>query len=322
MSYDISPSLSDLDPSVWHSLGPSVLGIAHCRWITWPKHTHTQRHTDTHRHLHAHTEGGSISPWVAYHFLILVSPTWGLQHFLPAHHKILKPGPTVSHGDLLEEVGHSSVLLTLLLNPPPSRMIYCPVPILWIKAEAHFSTEAKLPGSTDVSILFTPARHPALQGQRVWPHQRKERAQALDLTNSLPHCGPPPLGPGNLALFSPLRPAPSTGLLGKDQYPIEFFTHKQWMQLLQYLDFLTHLWTRWTWVWATSGSWWRTGKPGVLQSMGLQRVGHDWVTKLNWTCSGKLFQMEYILRYTSKFFFSTFTFFLKIVKSIKKSIDS
>ena len=41
--------------------------------------------------------------------------------------------------------------------------------------------------------------------------------------------------------------------------------------------------TRWTWLWAVSGSWWWTGKPGVLQSMGSQRVGHNWVTKLNWT---------------------------------------
>ena len=38
--------------------------------------------------------------------------------------------------------------------------------------------------------------------------------------------------------------------------------------------------TRWIWVWASSGSWWRIGKPGVLQSMGSQRVGHDWVTEL------------------------------------------
>ena len=37
--------------------------------------------------------------------------------------------------------------------------------------------------------------------------------------------------------------------------------------------------TQWIWVWANSGRWWRTGKPGVLQSMGLQRVGHDWETK-------------------------------------------
>ena len=37
--------------------------------------------------------------------------------------------------------------------------------------------------------------------------------------------------------------------------------------------------TQWTWVWASSeGRWW-TGKPGVLQSMGSQRVGHDWVTE-------------------------------------------
>ena len=40
--------------------------------------------------------------------------------------------------------------------------------------------------------------------------------------------------------------------------------------------------TQWTRVWASSGSWWWTGKPGVLQSMGLQRVRHDWVTELNW----------------------------------------
>ena len=41
--------------------------------------------------------------------------------------------------------------------------------------------------------------------------------------------------------------------------------------------------TWWTWVWASSGSWWWTGKPGVLQFMGSQRVGQDWVTELNWT---------------------------------------
>ena len=40
--------------------------------------------------------------------------------------------------------------------------------------------------------------------------------------------------------------------------------------------------TRWTWVWVNSGSWWWTGRPGVLQSMGSQRVVHDWETKLNW----------------------------------------
>ena len=41
--------------------------------------------------------------------------------------------------------------------------------------------------------------------------------------------------------------------------------------------------TQWTWVWVNSGSWWWTGRPDVLQSMESQRVGHDWVTELNWT---------------------------------------
>ena len=41
--------------------------------------------------------------------------------------------------------------------------------------------------------------------------------------------------------------------------------------------------TRWTWVKVNSGSWWWTGRPGVLWFMGSQRVGHDWVTELNWT---------------------------------------
>ena len=41
--------------------------------------------------------------------------------------------------------------------------------------------------------------------------------------------------------------------------------------------------TQWTWVWINSGSRWWTGRPGMLQSMGSQRVRHNWVTKLNWT---------------------------------------
>ena len=40
--------------------------------------------------------------------------------------------------------------------------------------------------------------------------------------------------------------------------------------------------TWWMWVWVISGSWWWTGRPGVLWFMGSQRVGHDWVTELNW----------------------------------------
>ena len=40
--------------------------------------------------------------------------------------------------------------------------------------------------------------------------------------------------------------------------------------------------TQWMWVWVNSGSWWWTGRPGVLRFMGSQRVGHDWATELNW----------------------------------------
>ena len=50
-------------------------------------------------------------------------------------------------------------------------------------------------------------------------------------------------------------------------------------QRMRWLDGITDWWT---WVWASSGSWRWTGKPGVLEPMGLQRVGHDWATELNW----------------------------------------
>ena len=46
-------------------------------------------------------------------------------------------------------------------------------------------------------------------------------------------------------------------------------------QRMRWLDGITH---SQTWVWASFGSWWQTGKPGMLQSMGSQRVGHNWVT--------------------------------------------
>ena len=42
---------------------------------------------------------------------------------------------------------------------------------------------------------------------------------------------------------------------------------------------------RCTWVWVNSGSWWWSGRPGVLWFMGSQRVRHDWVTELNWYCT-------------------------------------
>ena len=66
--------------------------------------------------------------------------------------------------------------------------------------------------------------------------------------------------------------------------------------------------TQWTWVWVISGSWWWTWRPAMLQSMGLQRVGYDWVTELNWIVNGcwilsKAFSasIEIIIRFLSSF---------------------
>ena len=53
--------------------------------------------------------------------------------------------------------------------------------------------------------------------------------------------------------------------------------------------------TWWMWLWVDSGSWWWTGRPGVLWFMGLQRVWYDWATKLNWT---KL----YVIQISPQFF--------------------
>ena len=52
--------------------------------------------------------------------------------------------------------------------------------------------------------------------------------------------------------------------------------------------------TQWTWLWKNSRSCLWTGRPGVLQSMGLQRVGHAWATELNWT--GLSFQVDLVLK--------------------------
>ena len=80
--------------------------------------------------------------------------------------------------------------------------------------------------------------------------------------------------------------------------------------------------TRWAWVWVNSGSWWWTGRPGVLQFMGLQRVGHDWVTELNWDTEDIvpkceiLFSVKFSVRKYSYFsienrFFIIFRFIFK-----------
>ena len=54
--------------------------------------------------------------------------------------------------------------------------------------------------------------------------------------------------------------------------------------------------TQWTWVWVNSGSWWWTGTPGLLQSMGSQRVGHDWVTDVIWSDWRRLLRVPWTAR--------------------------
>ena len=63
-----------------------------------------------------------------------------------------------------------------------------------------------------------------------------------------------------------------TLMLGK----IEGRRRRGW-QRVRWLDGIID---SWTWIWVDSGSWWWTGRPGVLQFMGSQRVGHDWATEL------------------------------------------
>ena len=61
--------------------------------------------------------------------------------------------------------------------------------------------------------------------------------------------------------------------------------------------------TQWTWVSVNSGSWWWTGRPRVLQSMGSQRVGHDWATELKiemivWTyCTINIYSSSSVVKY-------------------------
>ena len=62
---------------------------------------------------------------------------------------------------------------------------------------------------------------------------------------------------------------------------------------VQLVDHMAILPTQWTWIWVDSGSWWWTGRPGVLQFVRVQRVGHDWMTELNSTDGHSIF---YFLR--------------------------
>ena len=63
-------------------------------------------------------------------------------------------------------------------------------------------------------------------------------------------------------------------------------------------------------VWVNSGSWWWTGRPGVLQFMGSQRVWHDWATELNWT---ELIDDSWLI-----LSWVTLTFYLKIITNSRK----
>ena len=72
--------------------------------------------------------------------------------------------------------------------------------------------------------------------------------------------------------------------------------------------------TQWTWVWVDSGNWWWTGRPGVLQFMRSQSVGHNWATELHWTDSGMGRQVlnNWIVAFASTCPGITFSDFLEI----------
>ena len=64
-------------------------------------------------------------------------------------------------------------------------------------------------------------------------------------------------------------------------------------QRMRWLDGITD---SMEWVWVNSGSWWWTGRPGVLRFVGSQRVGHDWATELNWTELKRWYIMVLVIR--------------------------
>ena len=126
------------------------------------------------------------------------------------------------------------------------------------------------------------------------------------------------------AKWGPLscNPSESQGCRAGVQLPFLFVPDRGWDGWMASL-------TQWTWVWVDSGSWWWTGRPGVLWFMGLQRVGHDQATELNWT-EGKFYTMESnsaqmrdpqgqscllnficVLQQIPKWFFNTFKSFAK-----------
>ena len=88
-------------------------------------------------------------------------------------------------------------------------------------------------------------------------------------------------------------PHEKSWLVGKDpDAGRDWGRRRRGRQRMRWLDGITQ--TRWTWVWVNSGSWWWTGRPGMLRFMGSQRAGHDWATELNWTpyCKLPLFTLN------------------------------
>ena len=72
--------------------------------------------------------------------------------------------------------------------------------------------------------------------------------------------------------------------------------------------------TQWTRVWASSGRWWRTVKPGVLQSMGLQRVGHDWATEQQQIVAMQYYMLLIQVNNIAVHNFKGYTSFIVIIK--------
>ena len=79
--------------------------------------------------------------------------------------------------------------------------------------------------------------------------------------------------------------------MSSTHFSFYFLNFNWWIITLQNCDGFSHTsaWIGhgytyiWAWVWVNSGSWWWTGRHGVIRFMGSQRVGHDWATELNWT---------------------------------------
>ena len=74
--------------------------------------------------------------------------------------------------------------------------------------------------------------------------------------------------------------------------------------------------TRWTWVWVNSRSWWWTGRSGMLQSMGSQRVRHDWAIELNWIIVTATVNSYHLLRIITKTFLNVLLKLTKILNNV------